>query len=129
MNYTVVTGGVNEGCGRLPGTRIVRGMKTYVQKVVAYYRDNPHGYWFKRKLYGYGWTPVTREGWAVTIGIILLVILNAVRVELMGYPESAILWQAGVPTLALIALLLVVTWRTGEPLRWQWGPPKHTDQD
>lgn len=24
-----------------------------------YIRDNPHGYWFKRKLYGWGWTPVT----------------------------------------------------------------------
>ena len=23
-----------------------------------YIRDNPKGYWFKRKPFGYGWTPV-----------------------------------------------------------------------
>jgi hypothetical protein len=22
-----------------------------------YLKDNPQGYWFKRKLYGWGWTP------------------------------------------------------------------------
>jgi ABC-type amino acid transport system permease subunit len=26
-----------------------------------------------------------------------------------------------VPILLATALLLMVTWRTGEPLKWQWG--------
>jgi len=32
---------------------------------IEYVRDNPRRYWFKRKLFGWGWTPVTRQGWAV----------------------------------------------------------------
>ncbi|HZX50161.1 MAG TPA: hypothetical protein VFE94_03385 [Candidatus Paceibacterota bacterium] len=32
---------------------------------IAYAKDNPKGHWFKRKLFGWGWTPVTRQGWAV----------------------------------------------------------------
>ena len=27
-----------------------------------YIRNNPKGYWFKRKLYGWGWFPVKWEG-------------------------------------------------------------------
>src|SRR3989344_3809139 len=28
-----------------------------------YLRVNPKGYWFKRKLYGWGWVPVRWQGW------------------------------------------------------------------
>ena len=30
-----------------------------------YFKNNPNGYWFKRKLYGWGWTPVKWQGWLV----------------------------------------------------------------
>ena len=34
---------------------------------IDYLKDNPEGYWFKRKLYGWGWTPARWQGWAITL--------------------------------------------------------------
>ena len=48
-----------------------------LQKYLSYMRDNPEGYWFKAKLYGWGWTPVTWQGFSVTLGYIALVFLFA----------------------------------------------------
>lgn len=42
---------------------------------IDYLKDNPEGYWFKRKLYGYGWTPARPAGWLtlfVYLGVLLL---------------------------------------------------------
>jgi len=47
-----------------------------IKEYLAYLRDNPNGYWFKAKLYGWGWAPARREGWYV-IAIYILVILAA----------------------------------------------------
>ena len=35
------------------------------KKYWQYLKDNPEGYWFKRKLYGWGWVPVKWQGWLV----------------------------------------------------------------
>lgn len=35
---------------------------------------NPIERWFRPKTFGFGWTPVTWEGWAVTLGAVLLVV-------------------------------------------------------
>jgi hypothetical protein len=32
------------------------------KKYIEYLKDNPQGYWFKRKVWGWGWTPVTWQG-------------------------------------------------------------------
>ena len=52
-------------------------------------------YWFKPKRYGYGATPVTWQGWAVTLGTVLAM----VAVSLYLRPTAKSLW-------ALLALLL-----------------------
>ena len=48
-----------------------------IQDHIEYLKDNPEGYWFKRKLYGYGWTPATREGWFVLVVYIAVVLAVA----------------------------------------------------
>ncbi len=96
-------------------------MKPWVKDVYAYLRDNPEGYWFKRKLYGWGWTPVTREGWLVTLGILLAILLNAFRYKIMGYSDRAMFPQLFVPTVLLVGVLLWVCVKKGETPRWQWG--------
>ena len=47
---------------------------------IAYLKDNPHGYWFKAKLYGWGWVPVKWQGWlvvAVAIGFLEIMAVSA----------------------------------------------------
>jgi len=100
----------------------------WLSDVISYWKDNPEGYWFKRKLYGWGWTPVTREGWFVTLLIIVAILGNAIRFEHGGYSAADVLPQVVIPTALLVVLLIVICYKTGEPPRWMWGPPKR-DED
>lgn len=87
---------------------------------VAYLKDNPEGYWFKRKLYGYGWTPAKPAGWLLTFGYMLLVIGGAVcaeRTDLFDLEPQKFITAF----ILLTILFLVIVWRTGEPAKWQWG--------
>lgn len=89
---------------------------------LEYLKDNPEGYWFKRKLYGYGWTPAKPAGWA-TIGVYVAFLVGIIR-----YAQLSGNYDNGQPPVGIIALIVLVTillfavvWRTGEPLKWQWG--------
>jgi len=50
-------------------------MKRYTwRNYIGYMKDNPKKYWFKRKLYGWGWVPVRWQGWfVVLLGISIFV--------------------------------------------------------
>jgi hypothetical protein len=87
---------------------------------VAYIKDNPEGYWFKRKAYGWGWTPATREGWLVTITFILFVLLIGLRAEVTQLPQDLVLQEVLLPIGFAALLFLGVCYKTGEPPRWQW---------
>lgn len=93
---------------------------SFIQEYTTYLKDNPKGYWFKRKLYGFGWIPATKQGWTVLGLYVLFVIGLAIWGE-----QSVVAQQANrvvvVPILLATAALLTITWRTGEPLKWQWG--------
>jgi len=38
-----------------------------LKKYIAYLKDNPKRYWFKAKMYGWGWTPVKWQDWLVGV--------------------------------------------------------------
>lgn len=97
------------------------------KKYIAYLKDNPQGYWFKRKLYGWGWTPVTWQGWCVTLVYILLVLgLVLTREEAIpGNPDSGSNFLTfALPIIVLTALLIAVAYKKGEKPCWQWGKSK-----
>ncbi len=87
---------------------------------ISYIKDNPKGYWFRRKLYGYGWTPAKPAGWATTLIYLLFILAVVWRPEETNGPFSE---QRDVIVFVIAAtvLFIVITWRTGEPLKWQWG--------
>lgn len=102
-------------------------MKNYFTKYIAYIRDNPNHYWFKRKLYGWGWTPATREGWLVLFGFMVLIAGNAVRLEMTVQSiesETKFVTLFIGQTLLLVLILITICYKTGESPRWQWGIPK-----
>ncbi len=73
--------------------------------------------WFKRKTYGWGWTPATWHGWTILgiyTGAVLAIAFDAER-------STDPMMQVFVPITALTMFLLVVTYLTGEKPRWQWG--------
>jgi hypothetical protein len=89
------------------------------EKMLAYYRDNPEGYWFKRKLYGWGWMPVRWQGWFVLIVSVAFIVLGVYVGDSDDAPGAALL---GIVIAA--ALIFGFGFWKGEKLRWQWGIPK-----
>jgi hypothetical protein len=92
------------------------------KKFIDYYKDNPEGYWFKRKLYGWGWMPVRWQGWLVVfIGLVIFI-----AGYYIGETDDA-------PGMILISFLLMIGliftfgyWK-GEKPKWMWGLPKNID--
>jgi hypothetical protein len=70
-------------------------------------------FWFKRKRYGWGWTPSSTEGWVVlaVYVLILVLFLRFVKTD----PGSVYLLVS-----SFTAILLFVCYLTGEKPRWQW---------
>ncbi len=98
-----------------------------IKEYIKYLKDNPQGYWFKAKLYGWGWTPVKWQGWCI-IFLYIVLILGLVLVrekDIPGNPDSGSnILTFALPIVVLTILLVVVAHKKGEKPRWQWGLPK-----
>ncbi len=78
------------------------------------------GLWFVSKKYGWGWTPVTWQGWAVVVVYIALV------TGLARFIDNGFDSRAGGTTFfflvfLLTVMLLVISYAKGETPRWRWG--------
>lgn len=71
--------------------------------------------WFAPKRYGYGATPITWQGWALTLGFVALTIFLAVTFA----RHTAQLIASIVPLLVAFTVICARTTRGG--LRWRWG--------
>lgn len=80
--------------------------------------------WFRRKSYGWGWVPVTCEGWLTTGLYILFITLYFWRVD-TGKLEARDVINSFVPiTVISTALLIAICYRFGEKPEWRWGGKK-----
>ncbi len=99
-----------------------------IKEYIRYLKDNPQGYWFKAKLYGWGWDPATWQGWLVILGYVVAVALFALTID-ESSPPREIMFTFILPTVLLTATLLRICYKKGEKPRWQWGPPdKYKDK-
>jgi len=95
------------------------------KQYIKYIKDNPKGYWFKAKWYGWGWTPVKWQGWVVVGLFVAFLIWNSTLLTAKGAEpdqQNLILYfgQLGIAML----ILLFICYKKGEPPRWSWGKPK-----
>ncbi len=74
--------------------------------------------WFKRRRYGWGWAPVTWQGWAVVAIYVALVVAGALT---LGEGETGevmlFLLFVAILTVTLVQISLV----KGPKPRWRWG--------
>ena len=80
-------------------------------------------YWFKPKRYGYGFMPITWEGWIATIVLIGLVFLSAYT---NGFFSGVVKNQNGfrfVFDLIIILVLFTIAFKgkVRGGLQWKWG--------
>ena len=94
-----------------------------IKKYIHYLKDNPQRYWFKAKLYGWGWTPATWQGWTVFFVFITLIALNAFRIESASGSSKDVPIDFIFETIGLALILIFICWKTGEKPHWQWGLP------
>ena len=80
-----------------------------------YYKNNPEGYWFKRKLYGWGWIPVKWQGWVVIFIWLLFFTFIILKLEYH--------WLARLIFIILsLAVLILICYKKGEKQVWEWRP-------
>ena len=77
--------------------------------------------WFKAKNYGWGWYPVTREGWLVTILFVVFITFRANKVSQMFDTDSSFIFRYFFEILLSIIPLLVICYIKGEKPEWRWG--------
>ena len=71
--------------------------------------------WFAPKRYGLGATPVTWQGWALTLGLVgILILLSR---TFAGRP--ILLFAAAVPLVVAFVVIVARTTRGG--WHWRWG--------
>ena len=78
------------------------------------------GLWFKRKVYGWGWTPITWQGW-----LIVFFYVGIIGFLISGIDERSSLFDIIsifiLPTILLTVVFIMIAYKKGEKPRWQWG--------
>ena len=78
--------------------------------------DGPE--WFEPTRYGYGATPISWQGWAITLLFSAAVIAAAIFL----HDREEVMYAVLVPLSALLLFITVKTTKRG--WRWRWGDKK-----
>ena len=89
-------------------------------------KEGSNKFWFKRKRYGWGWVPVTWQGWLVIIAEVLFLFLSS-RVLLEDVPKGTYQGEVGVFMILVflsISALIFITYKKSPKPKWRWGKNK-----
>jgi O-antigen/teichoic acid export membrane protein len=78
-------------------------------------------YWFRPKQYGYGATPVTWQGWAITLATMVVVVAATVTVAGRTALDLSFWVAVAVVFAAISALVTISRRKTDGDWRWRWG--------
>ena len=77
--------------------------------------------WFRAKYFGWGWTPITWQGWLLTILFAFYLVLTI---------SSAAEWESGIkngifylllPMIVVCSSFFAICFMKGEKPTWRWG--------
>lgn len=97
--------------------------KSFVKRYIEYLKDNPEHYWFKKRLFGWGWTPATKEGWLTTLVFVIAILFLAFRLE-ETVTGIEVVKQLLVPLVVLVFVFVYIAYKKGEKPVWSWGFPE-----
>jgi len=98
-----------------------KAKKYTFRNYIEYMKNNPKNYWFKRRLYGWGWVPVRKEGWFVVLGFLAVIFADVLYLTSKVKPSNAdISIYLGVIAVSIFALIWAC-YKTGEKPKWTWG--------
>jgi hypothetical protein len=64
--------------------------------------------WFKAKRFGWGWTPITWQGWSIC-ALFALILIYSIQAHLIALSVIS------------IVVMMIVCSETGEKPGWHWG--------
>lgn len=107
-------------------------MKILILRYTIAMSENTKVYWFKRRRYGYGWTPSSWQGWMVVVVFLGAILFASWRLSLYGEEPST--WQLVLyfTAVGLGAIVLVASsYLKGPSPKWRWGskPEDNPDED
>jgi len=73
-------------------------------------------YWFKRRRYGFGWTPACWQGWAVVIVFLIIFVVGKKMFD------DNLIYSIFMAT-AIISLVIASLYKGPKP-KWRWGRSK-----
>lgn len=76
--------------------------------------------WFKAKLYGWGWYPVSWQGWGITLAYILFLARTFVLADKESHSVSDTLIRVAGPFIVVSLMFLFFCYTRGERPRWRW---------
>jgi hypothetical protein len=77
--------------------------------------------WFKAKRYGYGWVPVTWEGWLVLFLYIAFNFWNFRRLDAVSHSNSDTIRPFVIWVFFSTFFLISICYKRGEKPGWRWG--------
>lgn len=77
--------------------------------------------WFRRKTYGWGWTPITWEGWLTTLMVVVIPFLIRFSAKFFQLERSVQYFLAWSSVPILVVVLILICLKYGEKPKWQWG--------
>jgi hypothetical protein len=77
--------------------------------------------WFRRKLYGWGWYPISWQGWAIIAVYAFLIAFIFSSIDAVQHSNSDVLINFVPRLIILTAILIFICYKKGEKPRWQWG--------
>ncbi len=76
-------------------------------------------YWFKAKTFGYGWYPVSWQGWLVLAAY--FIVLSVFVLYNVSFGENMDVWSYLAGVFIITAALIYICYKKGEPAHWRWG--------
>ena len=84
-------------------------------------KDSKVELWFKAKSYGWGWTPVTWQGWALVLGYVLVMVWILLDFSKNNTNIVNALVSFVTPFIVGTGLLIFICYKKGEKPSWRWG--------
>lgn len=81
---------------------------------------NENKLWFKAKNFGWGWYPVTWQGWVSTLIYVLFLVSEFSGIKTNFSIENNISAVFSIRFILVTALFFFLAWGTGERPRWRW---------
>jgi hypothetical protein len=77
--------------------------------------------WFRPKRYGYGWFPISWQGWAVLLMYVFVLLTDAVHMNNTSHSISDFVMNFFPRVYILTVFLIIICEAKGGRARWRWG--------